>query len=470
MVSVSPSRRRERHDSRVFQWLCAGAAALGLTGAPSLAAAQDPGGAGAQDGSNHGRPGRGRLEAAKRLFKQGVKLRKDGDLEGALEAFLKSRSEVPSVGNTNNAAYLFERLGRADEALEMHEELLLRFTPELSDDERMKIGPTMVELRKKVGSVDLSLYAQGRIFIDGRARGELPLSKPLWVLGGKRAVRIVAPDHEPLEITVDVPIGETVFINDPLVLLPPPPENPVFVELLGGYAGGGTLGSDAERDCEEGCNASGYILGARGGYRFNFGSASLRHSLVLEVTGGYLLLKLQFSREVGIGGSFLQGSTVVDFHYKLEDELSLRGPFIGTGLSYRLKLGSYLGTTARITVGVLSARTSDPITGTAVTNDAPVDIVVSSQNEVLRSQPLFLMPELGMNAWWDDIYAGISLGIFIVPSKGPRFSHVETGVKSPGCGATTGAGCAPNSGIVAGERAYGPLWIWVPQIAAGHVF
>lgn len=436
---------------------------LGMTCASLPASAQSPDASDAED-----RPGGSPSEQAERLFIEGVRLRNWNRFERALGLFLESRALERSVENTYNAAFCLARLGRDDEALEMYAELLFYFLPDLDPEQQKSIGLYMGELRKEVGSLDLSLYAEGRIFIDGRARGKLPLSKPLWVLGGRRVVRILAPDSEPLEVTVDVPVGETLFVNEPLV--PKQPPSPRFMGVFGGYAGGGTLGGDAVNQCLESCAPDGYVLGARAGYRFSFGS-SLQHSVALEITGGYLLLKSRFSRV--IGRSFLRDSTTVDVLYHLEDELSIRGPFVGTGFSYRLKLGSHLETTARITAGVLSARSANPITGTATTGDSEVGarIVVSSQNEVLGTQPFFLMPELGMSAWWDDLYVGISLGIFIVPSKGPTFSHVETGVHSPACGpASGGAGCAPNSDIVAGEHAYGPLWVWVPQIAAGHAF
>lgn len=472
--SCPQSRLAARPSLRLRVWV-GGAIAAGMACASLPAAAQDPSAPGGPVGAKGSLSDQSnQVKVARSLFSKGMVFLTTGDHERALDAFLRSRAAVPRAASTRNAAICLTHLERYDEALEMYEILIEDFGSTLGPTEKEEITSFMAELRKKVGSVNLTFYVQGRIFIDRRARGRLPLSKPLWVLGGKRVVRILSPDHHPLEVTVEVPLGGTVPVNVPLVPLQQPPESRGFMEAFGGYAGGGTLGGDAVSECLESCAADGYVLGARAGYRFSFGGGSLHHSVALEITGGYLLLKSRFSRV--IGGSFLQGSTTVDVFYNLEDEPSVRGPFVGTGLSYRLKLGSPLEAAARITAGVLSARSADPITGTATTNenDVGVRVVVSSQNEVVGSQPFFLMPELGMNAWWDDFYAGISLGIFIVPSKGPSFSHVETGVKSPACGALSGAlsgaACAPNSDVVAGERAYGPLWVWVPQIAAGHVF
>src|SRR5262249_9943502 len=60
---------------------------------------------------------------AKELFNRGLRLLDAGDLSRALEYFLRSRALSPGKGNTANAAYCLDRLGRFDEALELYEEL-----------------------------------------------------------------------------------------------------------------------------------------------------------------------------------------------------------------------------------------------------------------------------------------------------------------------------------------------------------
>src|ERR1700677_2207222 len=73
----------------------------------------------------------GQLREAKALFQEGNTRRRAGDLPGALEFYLRSRAVVPSMPNTFNAAYCLLQLGRIDEALELYEEVLIRFRGEV---------------------------------------------------------------------------------------------------------------------------------------------------------------------------------------------------------------------------------------------------------------------------------------------------------------------------------------------------
>jgi hypothetical protein len=452
------SRPRRRLRGRV-----GGVIGLVMACASLPAAAQEPIAPGGSAAPN--RSPSAQVKQAKRLFAEGMYFFRKEDYERALSAFLRSRAVVPSVASTRNAAISLTHLGRDDEAVEMYEALLSEFGDTLGGPEKGEILSFTMLLRQKLGNVDLAVYLDGQVFIDGRERGNLPLSKPLWVMSGSRVLRIVVPGHRPIELPVNVPEGAMVRVRVPLVPLPQTP--PTFAELFGGYAGGGTFGGDAVEECSEGCSPDGFAVGARVGYRLGLGGAPLHPSIALELMGGYLLVLARFPRTTT--GSFTGGASF-DVRYDLEDDLTLRGPFVGTGVSCRLRFGDRLAATARVTGGLLSAQSGDSISGTATTNGVRADVAVSAQGEVLRSQPLFLMPELGLNAIWSGFHAGVSLGIFIIPSGGPRFSHLETGAVSPGCGVVVGGECAPNSDIVANESAYGPLWILVPQIAVGHVF
>ena len=74
--------------------------------------------------------------------------------EPALALFLRSRALVPGKANTTNAAICLEKLGRYDEALDMAEEVIAKFSGssrrERAQGHRAK---RMAELRKKVGSL-----------------------------------------------------------------------------------------------------------------------------------------------------------------------------------------------------------------------------------------------------------------------------------------------------------------------------
>ncbi len=196
-----------------------------------------------------------KLAEAKDLFRQGVTLFGAGDMERALDLFLRSRAAYPSAKNTTNAAICLDKLGRYDEALELYEEVLVKFAADLDESDRTAIAPAMTALRAKVGSIDISANVEGAaVLIDARARGRLPLTTPIRVIGGSRLLRIVKSGYVTFEKTVDVKPGETVKVDaklEPLaatgLLRVEDPENPgseVFVDrvLVGPAPWEGTLG------------------------------------------------------------------------------------------------------------------------------------------------------------------------------------------------------------------------------------
>lgn len=154
-----------------------------------------------------------KLEEAKRLFREGNALRKAGDCQRAAEKYLESRAIVPSAPNTTNAAYCLGEIGRHDEALELYEELLAKFSDQLTDTDRQQMAPTMAALRKKIGSLEVSANARGTLVVDGRTRGQLPLRFPVRVLPGKRVVRVIADGWKTFEQTVVVTAGESTKLD-----------------------------------------------------------------------------------------------------------------------------------------------------------------------------------------------------------------------------------------------------------------
>jgi len=154
-----------------------------------------------------------RLDQAKQQFYYGVTLLEAGDVERALEHFRRSRELVPSGKNTANMAICLDRLGRFDEALEAYEELLLRFSADLDEDDRRSIAPAMAELRLKVGSIELASNVAGLVVVDGRARGRLPLEIPIRVLAGRHVVRVMKDGYQCFEAVIDAEVGQTVRVD-----------------------------------------------------------------------------------------------------------------------------------------------------------------------------------------------------------------------------------------------------------------
>jgi hypothetical protein len=154
-----------------------------------------------------------RLALAKDLFRKGVVLLQADDTERALDYFLRSRAAQASAKNTGNAAICLSRLGRYDEALEMYEELLLRFSADLDAEDRATLIPAMAALREKVGGVNVAANVDGIVVIDGRARGKLPFNAPLRVLAGKHTIRIFKEGYVAYEAQIAVSLRVPVDID-----------------------------------------------------------------------------------------------------------------------------------------------------------------------------------------------------------------------------------------------------------------
>jgi len=159
------------------------------------------------------KPDEQKLSEAKELFKQGNSLRAAGDVERALDFYLRSRALVASVPNTLNAALCLDQLGRFDEALDLYEELLTRFAGELSDEDRQAIGPAMTALKRRLGSLDVAANVSGALLVDGRARGTLPLTSALPVIPGEHLVRIVKDGYDTFEKRISIRAGERQLVD-----------------------------------------------------------------------------------------------------------------------------------------------------------------------------------------------------------------------------------------------------------------
>jgi hypothetical protein len=151
-------------------------------------------------------------DEAKRLFQYGNDLRRAGDCDRALEYFVKSRALFPTASNTLNCAICLDQIRRYDEALELYEELLTRFSDKLDADTKAAMTPAMANLRTKVGAVEVSANVEGAVLVGSRMRGTLPRSA-VRVLPGQHRVRVIKDGYETFETTVQVKVGETVQVD-----------------------------------------------------------------------------------------------------------------------------------------------------------------------------------------------------------------------------------------------------------------
>jgi len=153
------------------------------------------------------------LPEAKELFRRGTDLPQVGDDARALNLYRTSRTRLSSVPNTLNAAICVDKLGRHDEARELHEELITRFGQDLDADTRQSVAAAMAALRRKVGAVDVEANVDDTLVVDSRMRGALPLMTPVRVLPGEHPVRIFKDGYESFEQPIDVRSGDTFVVR-----------------------------------------------------------------------------------------------------------------------------------------------------------------------------------------------------------------------------------------------------------------
>jgi hypothetical protein len=179
-------------------------------------------------------PGEAKVAEAKALFHQGTELLDTGNVEQALDRFLRSHEIVPSGKSTASAAACLERLGRYDEALNLLERLDAEHLGDLSEADRAALLPVIQGLRGKVGQIDLTTNVGGAsVQVDGRPRGRIPLPGPLRANAGRHKVRVERDGYEGVEVDVDVTGGGSAPLTVVLrALRPVLPPRPVLVGPL----------------------------------------------------------------------------------------------------------------------------------------------------------------------------------------------------------------------------------------------
>jgi hypothetical protein len=169
---------------------------------------------------------------ARRHFKAGTKLYRDGNYGGALAEFEEAYRLKPGPGSLQNVALSQKGLFRYFEAAESLELLLTRHGAELSDGEQRAVADALSELRGLVVTVRVRVLPAGaRVVMDGRVLSEQELAAPLVLNVGehtfsadaagyapeKRVLRLAGGQRDvPVELTLRCTSGFVhVTSNDP---------------------------------------------------------------------------------------------------------------------------------------------------------------------------------------------------------------------------------------------------------------
>lgn len=145
---------------------------------------------------------------ARRHFKAGIKLYRDGNYAGALAEFEEAYRLKPGPGSLQNVALSQKALFRYAEAVSTLEQLLKRHGGELTEPERKAVDEALGELRSLVGTIKLSVApASARVLLDGRVLSQADLDRPIAVNVGEHALSVDAPGYVPERRLLRVPGG-----------------------------------------------------------------------------------------------------------------------------------------------------------------------------------------------------------------------------------------------------------------------
>lgn len=148
-------------------------------------------------------------DAARRHFRQGVKLYQDANYAGALAEFEAAYAAKPGPGSLQNIALCHKALYRYGEAAEALTRLLDVHGAELSENERTAAELARDELEALVGSVRIQVTpVEARIDLDGKTLLPSERAQSLRVNVGEHTIVAEAPGYARVTRTVRVASGQ----------------------------------------------------------------------------------------------------------------------------------------------------------------------------------------------------------------------------------------------------------------------
>ncbi len=133
---------------------------------------------------------------ARRHFKSGTKLYRDGNYAGALAEFEEAYRLKPGAGSLQNIALSQKGLFRYAEAAATLEQLLSRHAAELSEGEQQALQAAITELKSLVASVALRVSPEtARVMLDGRQLAPSDWATPLVLNVGEHTLSVDAPGY-----------------------------------------------------------------------------------------------------------------------------------------------------------------------------------------------------------------------------------------------------------------------------------
>jgi hypothetical protein len=133
---------------------------------------------------------------ARRHFKSGTKLYRDGNYGGALAEFEEAYRLKPGAGSLQNVALSQKGLFRYSEAATTLEQLLAKHSSELSDGERRAVSDALTELKGLIASIKLRVQPEAaRVLLDGRPLSRSDWAAPIVLNVGEHTLTADAPGY-----------------------------------------------------------------------------------------------------------------------------------------------------------------------------------------------------------------------------------------------------------------------------------
>jgi copper chaperone CopZ len=135
---------------------------------------------------------------ARRHFKAGTKLYRDGNYGGALAEFEEAYRLKPGAGSLQNVALSQKGLFRYAEAAATLEQLLTQHSAELSEGEKKAVDDALSELKGLIASVKLRVVPEtARVLLDGKSLTAAEWASALVLNVGEHTLSVDAPGYSP---------------------------------------------------------------------------------------------------------------------------------------------------------------------------------------------------------------------------------------------------------------------------------
>jgi tetratricopeptide (TPR) repeat protein len=139
------------------------------------------------------------------LIEQGLSLRREHRDEEALALFRRAHELTPSPRALAQIALAEQATGLWVEAHAHLSEALAAEGDAWISARRDALRQSLAAIEQRLGRLEIRGDAAGaEIYVDGTARGTMPLAEPLWVPAGRIVIEIRSSGHHPFNRTVEV--------------------------------------------------------------------------------------------------------------------------------------------------------------------------------------------------------------------------------------------------------------------------